>query len=315
VGGPTLVTGGTGFAGSHLVEHLLACGRPVAAWFNPRGHAPAPAGTPVSWRAVDLLDRSELAAAFADLSPSAVVHCAGFADVGGAWAQPDEALRVNALGTHYLLQAVEHARLQCPVLVIASALVYRPSSGALREDSPIGPSNPYGFSKLAQEMVAGRSHAGRVFIARPFNHAGPRQSPSYVTSSFARQIAEIELDRREPVLHVGNLESYRDITDVRDTVRAYQLILDRGLPGRPYNVCRGRAYRVGDLLTTLVGLSRATVTVRPDPSRMRPADIPIVLGDPSRIRDETGWQPIVPVEKTLEDLLDYWRVRIAADRA
>ena len=310
--GPTLVTGGTGFAGSHLIEQLLANGRDVAAWSNPGGHAPPPGPSDVGWRAVDLLDRGAVSEAIAGLSPSAVFHCAGFADVAGAWADPDGALRVNALGTHYLLDAVRRAGLPCPVLVTASALVYRPSPDPLREDAPIGPSGPYGISKLAQEMVAAASDGVRVIIARPFNHAGPRQSPSYVTSHFARQIAEIEHGRREPVLHVGNLESRRDITDVRDIVRAYLLLVERGRPRRPYNVCSGRPYRVGDLLATLVGLSQVRVTVRADPALMRPADIPVVVGDPTRIREETGWEPEVPMEKTLADLLDYWRARMAA---
>lgn len=315
MGGPTLVTGGTGFAGSHLIEQLVAGGRSVAAWSNPRGHAHAAVDAHVNWRAVDLLDRSAVAGAVADLAPSAVFHCAGFADVAGSWTNPDTALRVNALGTYYLLEAVRRAKLDCPVLVITSALIYRSSNEPQREDSPVAPATPYGFSKLAQEMVATRSHDGQVFIVRPFNHAGPRQSTAYVTSSFARQIAEIELGLREPVLHVGNLESRRDITDVRDTVRAYQLVLERGRPARPYNVCCGSAYRVADLLATLVQLAHTTVTVRQDPARMRPADTPVVLGDPSRIRDETGWQPTLPIERTLGDLLDYWRDRLATDRA
>jgi GDP-4-dehydro-6-deoxy-D-mannose reductase len=307
VGRPTLVTGGTGFAGSHLIEQLVASGQNVAAFANPKGQSPASSPPGVAWHAVDLLDRSAVSRAVASISPSAVYHCGGFADVAAAWGQPDRALRVNALGTHHLLEAVRQAGLDCPVLVTASALVYRPSAEPLREDSPIAPSNPYGISKLAQEMIAARAPGSRVFIVRPFNHAGPRQSASYVTSSFARQIAEIERGRREPVLLVGNLESRRDITDVRDTVRAYRLLVERGRPGRPYNVCSGRAYRVGDLLTTLVGLSRLQIEVRQDPARMRPADIPVVVGDPARIRSETGWQPEVPIDQTLSDLLDYWR--------
>jgi GDP-4-dehydro-6-deoxy-D-mannose reductase len=312
---PTLVTGGTGFAGSHLIEQLVAGGQRVAAFYNPHGHRPTSSAPAVEWHAVDLLDRAAVSRAVAELSPAAIYHCGGFADVAAAWGQPDRALRVNALGTHHVLEAVRLAGLDCPVLVTASALVYRPSLEALREDSPIAPSNPYGISKLAQEMIAARAPATRVLIARPFNHAGPRQSPSYVTSSFARQIAEIERGRREPVLLVGNLESRRDITDVRDTVRAYRLLVERGQPGRPYNVCSGRAYRVGDLLTTLVGLSKLEIAVRQDPARMRPADIPVVVGDPARIRSETGWEPALRIERTLSDLLDYWRQRTAVERA
>ncbi|HXW06229.1 MAG TPA: GDP-mannose 4,6-dehydratase [Vicinamibacterales bacterium] len=313
--GVRLVTGGTGFAGSHLVERLVACGHAVEAWSNPSGHPPSSLHPSVSWRAVDLLDREALASAVATLSPVAIYHCAGFADVAGASVHRDRALRVNAIGTHHLLEAVRRSSASCPVLVTGSALVYRPSADALREDSPIEPWNPYGFTKLAQEMIAMSARATPVYLARPFNHAGPRQSPAYVTSSFARQIAEIETGRREPVLLAGNLDSRRDIMDVRDTVRAYQLIVDRGRPGRAYNVCSGRSHRIGDLLEMLVGMARIEVDVRRDPERMRPADIPVVLGDPSRLVAETGWRPEIPIEQTLADLLDYWRGRLAAPRA
>jgi GDP-4-dehydro-6-deoxy-D-mannose reductase len=197
------------------------------------------------------------------------------------------------------------------VLVTGSALVYRPSTNVLREDDAIGPSDPYGVSKLAQEMLAGRQGHGPVFIVRPFNHAGPRQSPTYVTSSFARQIAEIETGRREPVLCVGNLGSERDITDVRDTVRAYRLVVTRGAPARPYNVCSGQAYRVRDLLDWLIGRSRIPIRVEVDPERLRPSDNPIIAGDRSRIATETGWEPTIPIQQTLDDLLEYWRAQIA----
>ena len=142
-------------------------------------------------------------------------------------------------------------------------------------------------------------------VVRPFNHAGPRQSPAYVTSSFANQIAEIEAGKREPILSVGNLDAARDITDVRDVVRAYRTIAERGEPGRPYNVCSGRAYRVGDLLDRLLEMARVSVRVTVDPARLRPSDNPIVLGDRSRVTNEIGWEPVIPIERTLADLLDY----------
>jgi GDP-4-dehydro-6-deoxy-D-mannose reductase len=197
------------------------------------------------------------------------------------------------------------------VLVTGSALVYRPSTTFLREDDLIGPSDPYGVSKLAQEMLAARQLDGPVFIVRPFNHAGPRQSPTYVTSSFARQIAEIEAGLHEPVLQVGNLESQRDITDVRDTVRAYHLVVKRGTPARPYNVCSGRAYRIRDLLDRLIERSRTPIRVEYDPARLRPSDNPIIAGDRTRISAETGWEPRIPIQQTLDDLLEYWRAYTA----
>jgi GDP-4-dehydro-6-deoxy-D-mannose reductase len=199
-------------------------------------------------------------------------------------------------------------------MVTGSALVYRASTQPLSEDDPIGPADPYGVSKLAQEMLALRAQGSPVFVARPFNHAGPRQAPSYSTSSFARQIAEIEAGRSDPVLRVGNLESRRDITDVRDTVRAYTAIVERGTPGRPYNVCSGRAYRVRGLLDVLVGLARVAIRIEVDPARLRPSDNPVVAGSRARITAETGWVPEIPIERTLEDLLNYWRT-IASTRS
>jgi len=304
----SLVTGAAGFAGSHLVEHLLEHEAEVAAWSNPSGQSAAAEDSRVRWRAVDLLDRDAVAREIAALRPGAVYHLAGLADVAASWSKPERSLRVNALGTSHLLDAVAKTGLDCPVLVTGSALVYEQSANAIAEDSPIGPSSPYGLSKLAQEMLAVSAALPRVLIARPFNHAGPRQSDAYVTSSFARQIAEAEAGRREPVLRVGNLESRRDITDVRDTVRAYRATMERGTARRPYNVCSGIAYRIRDLLDSLIALARIPVRVESDPARMRPSDNPVVLGDNSRIRTEVGWSPRIGMDQTLRDLLAYWRL-------
>ncbi|MEO8077065.1 MAG: GDP-mannose 4,6-dehydratase [Acidobacteriota bacterium] len=305
--GPPLVTGAAGFAGSHLIEHLLENEPAVAAWSHRGGLGPATPDRRVRWNAIDLLDRSAVARELAALRPAAIYHCAGIAHVAESWAEPERALRVNVLGTHHVLEGVREAGLECPVLVTGSALVYRASMSAIGEDDPLGPSDPYGVSKLAQERLALRARHAAVFIVRPFNHAGPRQAPTYVTSSFARQIAEIEAGLREPVLRVGNLEARRDITDVRDTVRAYRMLVRDGQPGRPYNVCSGQAYRVRDLLDALVDRSRTTIRIEIDPARLRPSDNPVIAGNPSRIAAEAGWRPQIPIARTLDDLLDYWR--------
>lgn len=304
--GPPLVTGGNGFAGGHLLDQLLETEPQVAAWAGPG--APRPTTDPrVRWHPIDILDREAVASALAELRPSAIYHCAGLAHVVTSGESPVLALQVNVLGTHYVLDGVRRAGLKCPVLVTGSALVYRPSPSAHSEQSDIGPASPYGISKLAQEMLAERATWCPVLIARSFNHAGPRQSDAFVTSSFARQIAEIEIGRREPVLRVGNLDARRDLTDVRDTVRAYRLMVARGTPGRPYNVCSGRAHRIADLLDMLVGMSRAEVRIDVDPSRLRPTEVPVLLGDGSRLERDTGWRPEIPIARTLADLLDYWR--------
>jgi GDP-4-dehydro-6-deoxy-D-mannose reductase len=268
--------------------------------------APPDAAAAVTWTAVDLLDRAAVRDALAAARPSVIYHCAGQADVQDAWRAPARALRVNVLGTHHLLESVRDLGLSCGVLVTGSAQIYRASARAVAEDDPIGPANPYGVSKLAQEMIAAATPIP-TWLVRPFNHAGPGQSPSYVTSAFAQQIAEIEAGRREPVIHVGNLDAQRDITDVRDTVRAYQALAEAGQPGRPYNVCCGRAYSMRGLLDILVSLARVRVRVEVDPARLRPSDNPLILGSHARLTADTGWTPVIPIEQTLADLLDYWR--------
>ena len=307
--GIPLVTGAAGFAGSHLLERLAFSHDAVAAWSNPGSARARLAENGVHWDAVDLLNPSALRTALERVRPSVIFHCAGFAHVAASWAKAATSLRVNAFGTHLLLDAVSDCGLRCPVVVAGSALVYRPAERPLKEDDPLGPSDPYGVSKLAQEMVGMRS-ASRVILTRPFNHAGPRQSRSYVTSSFARQIAEIEAGRQAPVLQVGNLDARRDITDVRDTVRAYELLSRSGQPSRPYNICSGVAYRVGDLLEKLLGMAHLAVTVKQDPTRMRPSDNPIVVGDASRVHAETGWRAEIPIDRTLADLLNWWREQL-----
>jgi GDP-4-dehydro-6-deoxy-D-mannose reductase len=302
-----LVTGATGFAGGHLVEHLLEHAPRVSAWGHAGGRdLPAAGDERVSWSAVDITDSDAVTRTLDRLRPSAIYHCAGFADVHGTWAFSTRALRVNVIGTHNLLSAVERLGLAIPILVTGSALVYGASLEALSEESPLAPSSPYGVSKLAQEMAADQA-AGHVILTRSFNHAGPRQSAAYVTSSFARQIVEAEAGMREPVLSVGNLDARRDITDVRDTVRAYRLLLERGRPHRPYNVCRGQAFRVGDLLDSLITLARVPIEIRTDPARLRPNDNPVVLGNPQRLQQDTGWRPAIGIDDTLRDLLVYWR--------
>jgi GDP-4-dehydro-6-deoxy-D-mannose reductase len=309
-----LVTGGTGFAGTHLIDQLLDAGEHVAAWGRPSGRAlPADRfGGRVEWLAVDVTDREAVARALDRAAPSTVYHCAGIAAVQSAWADAARALRVNAYGTHVLLSELQRAGSRIPVLVTGSALVYRPSLEPLGEDSPIAPPNPYAVSKLAQELVAATTPGPHVVIARPFNHAGPGQSDDFVTSSFARQIAEAEAGLRDPVLRVGNLDARRDITDVRDTVRAYRLLTATGRARTPYNVCRGVAYRIADLLDLLLARARTRITIEHDPDRLRPSDNPVVLGNADRLRLETGWVPRIAIEQTLDDLLHFWRGVVSA---
>ena len=309
--GTTLVTGAAGFAGSHLIDRLAHGGADIVAWHRPGGSPPRD-GRAARWEAVDLLDQARVQAAIDRARPAAVYHCAGAAHVGRAWDATAPTLATNVRGTHHLLQAIERAGIDARILVISSALVYATAGQALTEDHPLQPTSPYGLSKLAQEMLAMKANGVlHVTIPRPFNHFGPRQDPHFVASGFAHRIADIERGRWAPEISVGNLDARRDLTDVRDTVRAYQLILERGQPGRPYNVCSGAAITIRELLDRLIARARVPVEVKIDPARLRPNDTPLLLGDPRRLRDELGWTPEIPIEQTLDDLLEYWRSQTA----
>jgi GDP-4-dehydro-6-deoxy-D-mannose reductase len=319
--GPILITGAAGFVGTHLLALLQEQGRPVVAWRLP-SHLPA-SGTPhalaptraVRWAFVNLLDRDRVREAVAVEAPSAIYHLAGAAHVGHSWDRSGETLETNVLGTEHLLEAVQRAGLRSRVLIPGSSTVYARSDEPITEAHPIGPDSPYALSKLAQERLGARSALDDdlpVLLTRSFNHIGPGQSATFVASSFARQIALIEAGRQDPVLRVGNLDARRDLTDVRDTVRAYRLLMERGEPGRIYNVCSGRAYSIRDLLDGLLASSQARVQIETDPSLLRPIDNPLVIGDPTRIRQATGWRADIPLARTLHDLLDFWRTTAAS---
>ena len=259
---------------------------------------------------VDLLDRKAVSRAIAALQPAIVYHCAGVAHVGQSFTNIGDTFAANVLGTHHLLDALRQAGVQARVLITGSSLVYRQSDRALSEEDPIGPATPYAVSKLAQEMLGQRGineDGQHVLFSRSFNHTGPRQGPSFAAPSFARQIARIEQGRMAPEIVVGNLDAARDLHDVRDTVRAYAAIAERGAPGRIYNVCAGQTFKIRDVLDRLIAMSCVPVTLKIDPGRYRPSDNPILLGDRSRIHRELGWKPEIPLEQTLLDLLDYWR--------
>ena len=293
-----LVTGARGFVGRYLVEHLETSGVDVVGWG--RDH-------------VDLLDRTAVSRAMAELRPSAVYHCAGAAHVGQSFDNIAATFAANVMGTHHVLDALREAGVHARVLITGSSLVYRQSDRPLKEDDPVGPATPYAVSKLAQEMRGQRGireDGQHVLLTRPFNHTGPRQGSTYAAPSFAQQIAMIEKGRARPEIVVGNLEASRDLHDVRDTVRAYTTIMKHGEPGRIYNVCAGQPYGIRDVLDRLVAMSRVPVTVTVDAARYRPSDNLILWGDRSRIERELGWSPQIPLNQTLADLLDYWRKEI-----
>ena len=319
-----LVTGAAGFAGSHLLALLrrTAPDAELLAWRRPPGGGDAAGETPprplpagAAWRDVDLLDGAAVRRAVSARPPTQVYHCAGAAAAHGPRAART-ALRANALGTGHLLTALRGLPAPPRVLVAGSALVYRPSSAALGETAPLGPVGPYGASKLEQErlaLAAGGTGGPTVLLARSFTHIGPGQASAYAAAGFAAQIARIEAGHAEAVVSVGDLEARRDLTDVRDTVRAYRMLMAGGTPGRPYNVCSGTAHRIGDVLDALLALAAVPIAVRRDPARLRPGDHPVLLGDRSRITAELGWAPRRPLAETLADLLGYWRGVVAGD--
>lgn len=293
-----LVTGARGFVGRYLVEHLETAGAEVTGWGREQ---------------LDLLDRGAVSRAIAELRPDVVYHCAGAAHVGQSFSNIADTFAANVLGTQHVLEALRNAGVRARVLITGSSLVYRQSDRALKEEDPTGPATPYAVSKLAQEMLGQRGireDRQQVLLARPFNHTGPRQDPTYAAPTFAQQIAMIEKGRMRPEIVVGNLDASRDLHDVRDTVRAYSTIVDRGEPGRVYNVCSGQAFRIRDVLDRLVAMSEVPVAVIVDPARYRPSDNLMLWGDRSRIEQELGWKPEISLDQTLADLLDYWRKEI-----
>jgi len=296
--GPILVTGARGFAGSHVVEELSAAGADVVAWDRVD---------------VDLLDPSALRPALERIHPSAICHCAGAPHVAQSWGNTASVLDTNVMATSHLLDAVRDLLPGCRVLNVGSSTIYREAPEALTEQHPVAPGSPYAVSKLAQEMLALRMHRDEgldIVQTRSFNHTGPRQQPAFAAPSFARQIATIEAGLGDPVLRVGNLSARRDLSDVRDVARAYRLILERGRSGSTYNVCSGEAHAIQEVVDGLCARAAVDVRVEVDPSLYRPNDTPLVVGSHAALTADTGWEPTVPFDRMLDDLLDYWRGQV-----
>jgi GDP-4-dehydro-6-deoxy-D-mannose reductase len=315
-----LVTGAGGFVAAHLFDYLHA-DHPEVEMFGlvrPHGSAARAAREGVTVLEADLNDPASLAPVVEQAVPDRIVHLAGQSSVHQSWLDPGGTLRTNVLGIVHLLDAVRGHGLRPDVLVVGSAEEYgmvTPAELPLREDLPLRPSSPYAVSKVAQGLLAlayGPAGGMRVLRTRTFHHTGPGRGETFAESSFARQIAEIEAGRRPGVLHVGNLEAIRDYTDVRDVVRAYWSILERGAAGEVYNVCSGTGRRIRELLDALLAVSGASVEVQVDQERLRPSDVPALVGDPGRLARATGWVPRIPLESSLRDLLEDWRRRVAS---
>mgnify|MGYP005855359157 CR=1 FL=1 len=310
-----LVTGADGFVASHLLPELA---RETDAALTGVGLKAAPSCSlpSLEYRRLDLTDFMAVLDLLDTRRPDAVFHLAAQASVARSWEDPWETYRVNLLGQVNLLEGLRRMGLKASVHIACSSEEYGPVSPCqmpLGENTPLNPCSHYAVSKVAQEslgLMYHRAFSWRVVVTRGFNQAGPGQSPDFVVSSFARQIALIERGACEPVLKVGNLESRRDFTDVRDTARAYRMVMESGRAGGVYNVCSDKAYRIGDILDMLLGLSNSRISVRKDPSRQRPSDVPVLTGNNEMLRRETGWEPAIPIERTLADTLEYWRMKL-----
>jgi len=310
-----LITGAGGFVGGHLVDYLLTYPDLTlhAAVFDPPGKNPRLDGRPVSQYEVDLRSAAAVHTMLDAMRPDLIIHLAALADVGKSFSNPWETLENNIVSQINVHQAIQMLRLNTRMLVVSSGEIYGPGSPPgvpLHENMPFLPTSPYSVSKIAQDMLGLQyflSHKMPIIRARPFNHIGPSQKGGFVAADFASQIAAIEAGQRDPVIYVGNLSAERDFTDVRDVVRAYYLMVTLGEPGEAYNVCSGRAYSIQYLLDTLLSYSPAQIEVRQDPTRMRPSDVPRRVGDASKLRQQTGWEPMIPFEQTLLDILNDWR--------
>lgn len=317
-----LITGITGFVGSHLAEYCLALDQPIEVvgtyrWRSRRENIEH-IENDIELRDCDLRDASSVRTLLGEVKPERIFHLAAQSYVPSSWNSPGETITTNVLAQLNVFEAMRELELDASIQIAGSSEEYglvHPEETPITEDNPLRPLSPYAVSKVAQDMLAYqyfRSYGLRAIRTRAFNHTGPRRGEVFVTSNFAKQIVDIEAGLREPVMYVGDLTPERDFTDVRDIVRAYWLCLEHCTPGEVYNIASGQAYRIQEVLDILLSHSDVDIEVRKDPARLRPSDVPLLVGDNSRFVDATGWQPEIPFEQTAKDLLDYWRERVRA---
>jgi GDP-4-dehydro-6-deoxy-D-mannose reductase len=309
------ITGIAGFAGSHLAELAVQEGADVTGTILPGTAAEnlTALGSGVRTLPCDLTEPGVVGRILAEIRPDRVFHLAGISVVSSSWARRDDVLRENLAVTFQLLEGLRAT--PAPCLLASSAELYGvvpESQQPITESQPIAPLSPYALSKACQELYAGyylRAERLPIVIVRAFNHVGPRQGPGFVWSDIARQIAAIEADRQPPVLEIGTVETRRDFTDVRDMARAYWLALERGSPGDVFNAASGRAISIREVIDGFRALARRPIDVRTAADRVRPIDLPLLLGDASRLRVLTGWKPQISLEQSRADVLDDWRRR------
>ena len=317
-----LITGVTGFVGSHLAEYCLSLDQQVEVigtcrWRSRRENIEHFEDA-INLYECDLRDASSVKTLLADIQPERIFHLAAQSYVPSSWNSPGETITTNVIGQLNIFEAMRETNSTASIQIAGSSEEYglvHPEEVPITEENPLRPLSPYAVSKVAQDMLAYQyfqSYGLKVVRTRAFNHTGPRRGDVFVTSNFAKQIAEIEAGQRPPVIHVGDLNPKRDFTDVRDIVRAYWLSLEHCSLGEVYNVASGKAYRIKEVLKILLDNSGQDIEVVEDPERLRPSDVPLLLGDNSRFCKATGWVPEIPFEQTAKDLLDYWRERTCA---
>lgn len=307
----SLIIGGGGFVGGYLIAELNANGYEV--------HATCLESEKIesecSVHTLDILKKDDISAILNDIKPDIVFHLAAQSSVALSWKKPQLTAEINVIGSINLFEAVREYSGKVRLIVIGSGEEYgyiAPNSCPLKETEPLHPGNIYAATKACQEMTAeiyARAYKLDMVMVRAFNHSGPKQDSIFVISDFCRQIAEIEKGIKSPVISVGNLTAMRDFTDVRDIVRGYRLLGEKGISGQIYNIGRGKAVSIQYILDTALSLSTAEIAVEQDEKRMRAADIPVIEPDITKINGDTGWKAEITVEQTIEDTLNYWRKR------
>jgi GDP-4-dehydro-6-deoxy-D-mannose reductase len=315
-----LITGVTGFAGSHLAELCIERGDVelfgTARWRSRMDNIQHIVDH-MELYDCDLKDAVAVRHCLAEVRPDYIFHLAAQSFVPTSWKAPVETMMTNVVGEINLFEAMRELKLFDTRIQLAGSseeygMVYEDEI-PIKETNPLRPLSPYGVSKVAQDLLGYQYHQSYgLFIIRTrgFNHTGPRRGDVFVSSNFSRQIATIEKGKKEPVIEVGNLEARRDFTDVRDMVRGYWLSLEKGEAGEVYNLGSGKDVTIRHMLDILLSMSDIDIEVRQDPSRMRPSDVEVLLADATKFTSLTGWKAEIPLEKTLEDLLDYWRERV-----
>jgi GDP-4-dehydro-6-deoxy-D-mannose reductase len=302
-----LVTGGGGFVGRHLSRELKGAGHEVVMLGNPVMNEPPPC--------CDIRDAEGLLRHFRELQPDACIHLAGMAFVPKAWSEPHLAFAVNVHGTVNIVEAIRVSAPKCRLLVTSTSLIYgnRERPHPIRESDELDPENLYAVTKIAADLhtlLCARRYGLHLMTARPANHIGPGQSKDFVVPSFAQQVAAIAQGKHEPVMRVGNLESLREFTDVRDVVQAYRLLIERGRPGEAYNIASGKPVKIGDILSMLCRLTGTSPKIEINPERYRPTDSQPEL-DTGKLEKDTGWTPAHSLEATLRDVLKDYGIQAA----